>query len=161
MDGMTDWETLQNMTDTSAEAKELNAIAQPLGYAVTFAAGGTLGNNAAPDYRRFTIHRIDKPVASGPSFPSAAAVKEHLEQIAALPLWRLDLNDASIEFDPAELSIKDVMTGETFSLRGWIYGVTGNAQTSGAAGSYEGATRLSVRTDEPPTIGKWYKSDVA
>ncbi|MCX2710795.1 hypothetical protein [Mycolicibacterium sp. J2] len=149
------------MTDTLDASKALNEIAQPLGYAVTMSAGGTLGNDAAPDHRRFTIHRMDKPVASGPSFPSAEAVKEQLEQIAALPLWRLDLCDPSVEFDPADLSIKDVATGETFSLRGWIYGVTGKANVSGAAGGYEGATHLSVQTDDPPTIGKWYKSDTA
>ena len=161
MDGMNDRETLQNITDTAAAAKQLNEIAQPLGYAVTMSAGGTLGNDAAPDHRRFTIHRIDQPVASGPSFPSAETVKEHLDQIAVLPLWRLDLNDSSIEFDRAELSIKDVATGETFNLRGWLYGVTGNANVTGAAGGYEGATHLSVRTDQPPTIGNWYKSDTA
>lgn len=161
MDCMTDRETLQNITDTVGASKALNEIAQPLGYAVTMSAGGALGNDAAPDHRRFTIHRIDKPVASGPSFPSAEAVKEHLDQIAALPMWRLDLDDASIEFDRSDLSIKDVATGETFNLRGWIYGVTGNANITGAAGGYEGATHLSVRTDQPPTIGKWYKSDTA
>lgn len=158
---MTDRETLQNMTDTLGASKALNEIAQPLGYAVTMSAGGTLGDDAAPDHRRFTIHRIDKPVASGPSFPSADAVKEHLEHISTLPLWRLDLNDPSIEFDPATFTIKDVATGETFNLRGWIYGVTGNAKTSGASGGYDGATHLSVRTDQPPTIGNWYKSDTA
>jgi hypothetical protein len=117
MNAMTDRETLQNMTDTFAEANALNEIAQPLGYTVTSTAGGTLGNDDAPDRRRFTIHRIDKPVASGPSFPTAEAVGERLDQIAELPLWRLDLDDASIEFDPTELSIKDVATGESFSLQ--------------------------------------------
>ena len=161
MDGMTDKETIQNITNTLGASKALNEISQPLGYAVTMSAGGTLANDAAPDHRRFTIHRIDQPVASGPSFPTPEAVREQLELISKLPLWRLDLDDPSIEFDPADLSITDAATGDTFNLGGWIYGVTGTAQTSGAAGGYEGATHLSVRTDQPPTIGKWYKTDTA
>jgi hypothetical protein len=161
MNGMSDdADTMQNLTETAAESNDLNAISQPLGYAVTYTAGGSLGNDAQPDYRRFTVHRIDKPVASGPSFDTAKDVRAHLEQVVNLPVWRLDLDDPSVEFDNTELSVKDTATDDSFSLRGWGLGVTGVAQNGQAAGRYEGAKHLSVRSDVPPTIGKWYKSDV-
>lgn len=157
---MSDWDTLQNMTNTAKAAKRLNDISQPLGYAVTMAAGGSLSGNAAPDYQRFTVHRIDRPIASGPSFDTEDGAAEHIEKLAKLPLWRLDLDDDSIEFDNAELTITDKATGETFCLKGWGLGVTGSAGPGQSAGRYEGAKHLSVRSAERPTIGRWYKSDV-
>ncbi|MCV7222965.1 hypothetical protein H7I95_18860 [Mycolicibacterium elephantis] len=125
---------------------------------MTFAAGGTLGAEG-PTYRRLTVHRIDQPVASGPTFDTADEVRAFLDQLAQLPLWRLDLDDNSIEFDSEELTIRDKATGESFCLKGWSWGVTGRAARGQSAGRYEGATHLSVRSDESPSIGKWYKSD--
>ena len=105
------------------------------------------------------MHRIDKPVGHGPSFETADEVRGYLDQLANLPCWRLDLDDDSIEFENAELTIRDKATGESFCLKGWSWGVTGKAGPGQSAGRFEGATYLSVRTDEPPSIGKWYKSD--
>jgi hypothetical protein len=73
---MSDWDTVQNISDAARAAKELNSISQPLGYAVTFSAGGALGSDSPPDHQRFTVHRIDQPVASGPSFARAEEVQE-------------------------------------------------------------------------------------
>jgi len=157
---MSDWDTVPNMSDAAKAATELNVVSQPWGYAVTFTAGGGLGGDRTPDHQRFTVHRIDKPVASGPSFDSAEETLAYLDELAKLPLWRLDLDDDSIEFDNTELAVKDKMTGESFSLKGWGLGVTGRATAGQSPGRYEGATHLSVRSDEAPTIGRWYRSDV-
>jgi hypothetical protein len=64
---MRDEETVRNMAETARASGELNEISQPLGYAVTFTAGGSLGRDSSPDHRRFTVHRIDQPVVNGPS----------------------------------------------------------------------------------------------
>jgi hypothetical protein len=158
---MSDNETIHTMWDAGREADELNAVSQPLGYAVTWAAGGELDIDE-PTYRRFTVHRIDKPVASGPRFDTAADVHAHLDKLGKLPRWRLDLDDDSIEFDNTELAITDKRTGESFCLKGWkSLGVTGVATGDERPGAYEGAQNLSVVADEPPTIGHWYKSDLA
>jgi hypothetical protein len=134
-------------------------VSQPLGYAVTFSAGGGIGGDKSSSYRRFTVHRIDKPVASGPSFDTADDVSAHLDDIAKRPLWGLDLDGDSVEFDNLELTVTDVATGESFSLKGWSWGVTGRAGEGQSAGGYEGATHLSVRSDEAPSVGRWYKAD--
>ena len=149
----------QILHDMVQAAHELNKASQPLGYAVTFSACWGLGAHPTPDHRRFTVHRIDKPVASGPSFSTAAEVGDYIDQLSELPCWRLDLDDDSIEFDNSELTVKDVATGENFCLKGWGFGVTGKASEGQSPGRYEGATHLSVRSDEPPSVGRWYKSD--
>lgn len=157
---MSDWDTVQNMTDTAKAADTLNQIAQPLGYAITFSAGGGLAGDPTPDHQRFTVHRIDQPVASGPSFSTTEATYTYIDALAKLPVWRLDLDDDSIEFDGPERTIRDKQSGESFCLKGWSLGVTGVAGPGQSAGAYEGAKHLSVRSDEAPTIGRWYKSDV-
>lgn len=156
---MSDRDTFQNAANAARAADELNTISQPLGYAITFTAGGGLGADPTPDQQRFTVHRIDRPVASGPSFDTAEAAAAYLAQVAELPLWRLDLDDESIEFDGPQLTIKDRRTGDSFCLKGWGLGVTGRAGLGQRAGAAEGATHLSVRSDAPPTIGRWYKSN--
>lgn len=158
---MTDWETVQYMSDTAKAADELNKLSQPLGYAVTFSARGELGGDKTLNYKRFTVHRIDQPVASGPTFDAADDVRAYLDQLAQLPCWRLDLDGDSIDFDNKTRTITDRSSGESFSLAGWGLGVMGRANIAAGeqAGAYEGATHLSVRTDNPPTVGRWYKSD--
>jgi hypothetical protein len=143
-------------------AHELNQRSQPLGYAVTMATGAELGTNQPHSYRRFTVHRIDKPVASGPSFETAAEVHSYLDELEKLPRWRLDLDDDSIKFDNKELTITDTRTGDSFCLKGWkSLGITGRAAGSGRSRAYDGARHISLATDEPPTVGRWYKSDLA
>jgi hypothetical protein len=143
-------------------AHALNQRSQPLGYAVTMAAGAELGTIEPHSYQRFTVHRIDKPVANGPSFPTAAEVNSYLDGLEGLPRWRLDLDDDSIEFDNKELTITDTRTGVSLCLKGWrSLGFTGQAPVGGQAGAYDGATHISVVAEEPPTIGRWYKSDKA
>jgi hypothetical protein len=91
---------------------------------------------------------------------SRTEVRAHLEAIAKLPLWRLDLvNNSAIAFDPAELEVTDATTGESFSFRGWGLGVAQLAASGRDPGAQEGVANLIVRSEDPPTIGNWY-SDV-
>jgi len=100
-------------------------------------------------------------VASGPKFATTGEVRAHFEAIAKLPLWRLDLvNNSAIVFDPAELEVTDATTGESFSFRGWGLGVAQLAARGGGPGAQEGVANLTVYSEDPPTIGNWYKSDV-
>ena len=116
---MIDKEQAQHMTDVAGECNRLNEISQPLGYAVT--ASTSVDDQST---QQFTVHRLDQTVASGPKFATIEEVRAHLEAIAKLPAWRLDLvNNSAIVFDPAELEITDPSTGESFSFRGWGLGV--------------------------------------
>jgi hypothetical protein len=60
----------------------------------------------------------------------------------------------------AELTITDTASGESSCLRGWGLGVSGRSP-HGRAGAYEGATHLSVNAKSAPTVGRWYKTDIA
>jgi hypothetical protein len=114
-----DKEQAQHMTDVAGECNRLNEISQPLGYAVT--ASTSVDDQSA---QQFTVHRLDQTVASGPEFATIEDVRAHLDAIAKLPVWRLDLvNNSAIVFDPAELEVTDPSTGESFSFRGWGLGV--------------------------------------
>jgi hypothetical protein len=152
---MIDKEHAQHMTDVAGECNRLNEISQPLGYAVT--ATTSLEDQSA---QQFTVHRLDQTVASGPKFATSEEVRTHFEAIAKLPLWRLDLvNNSGIVFDPAELEVTDATTGESFSFRGWGLGVEQLAARGHGAGAQEGVPNLSVYSEDPPTIGNWYKPD--
>jgi hypothetical protein len=153
---MTDKEQSQHMTDVAGECNRLNEISQPLGYAVT--ATTSVEDQST---QQFTVHRLDQTVASGPRFATTEEVRAHLEAIAKLPLWRLDLvNNSAIVFDPAQLEVTDATSGENFSFRGWGLGVAQLAASGHGPGAQEGVTNLTVRSEDPPTIGNWYKSDV-
>ncbi|ORV18055.1 hypothetical protein [Mycobacterium celatum] len=56
-----------------AEADRLNNVSQPLGYAVTCQPGGGQGDDET-GHRRFTVHRVDHPVAHGPSYAGRPTV---------------------------------------------------------------------------------------
>src|SRR6202045_4245811 len=113
-----DKEQAQHMTDVAGECNRLNEISQPLGDAVTASTGV---DDQSP--QQFTVHRLDQTGASGPKFATIEEVRAHLEAIAKLPVWRLDLvNNSAIVFDPAELEVTDPSTGESFSFRGWGLG---------------------------------------
>ena len=153
---MIDKEQAQHMTDVAGECNRLNEISQPLGYAVT--ATTSVEDQSA---QQFTVHRLDQPVARGPRFATTEEVRAHLEAIAKLPLWRLDLvNNSAIVFDPAQLEVTDASSGESFSFRGWGLGVAQLAASGHGPGAQEGVTNLTVRSEDSPTIGNWYKSDV-
>jgi hypothetical protein len=79
---MIDKEQAQHMTDVAGECNRLNEISQPLGYAVT--ATTSLEDQST---QRFTVHRLDQTVASGPTFATTEEVRAHFEAIAKLPLW--------------------------------------------------------------------------
>jgi hypothetical protein len=152
---MVDKEQAQHMTDVAVECNRLNEISQPLGYAVT--ASTSLEDLST---QQFTVHRLDQTVASGPKFATTEDVRAHFDAIAKLPLWRLDLvNNSAIIFDPAQLQVTDATTGESFSFRGWGLGVAQLAASGHGPGAQEGITNLTVYSEDPPTIGNWYKSD--
>ena len=151
-----DKDQAQHMTDVAGECNRLNEISQLLGYAVT--ATTSVEDQST---QQFTVHRLDQTVASGPKFATTEEVRAHFEVIAKLPLWRLDLvNNSAIVFDPAELEVTDATSGETFSFRGWGLGVAQLAASGHGPGAQEGVTNLTVRSEDPPTIGNWYKSDL-
>jgi hypothetical protein len=153
---MIDKEQAQHMTDVAGECNRLNEISQPLGYAVT--AATTVEDQST---QQFMVHRLDQPVASGPRFATTEEVRAQLKAIAKLPLWRLDLvNNGAIVFDPAQLEVTDATSGESFSFRGWGLGVAQLAASGHGPGAQEGVTHLTVRSEDPPTIGDWYKSDL-
>ncbi len=153
---MIDKEQAQHMTDVAGECNRLNEMSQPLGYAVT--ATTSVEDQST---QQFAVHRLDRPVASGPRFATTEEVGAHLEAIAKLPLWRLDLvNNSAIVFDPARLEVTDATSGESFSFRGWGLGVAQLAASGHGPGAQEGVTNLTVHSEDPPTIGNWYKSDV-
>lgn len=64
----------ENMRAAVAETHELNSLSQPLGYAVTCRPGGGADSDASAQ-RRFAVHRVDQPVAQGPSFHTADDVR--------------------------------------------------------------------------------------
>ncbi len=153
---MIDKEQAQHMTDVAGECNRLNEVSQPLGYAVT--ATTSVEDQST---HQFTVHRLDETVASGPKYATTEEVRARLEAIAKLPLWRLDLeNNSAIVFDPAALEVTDATTGESFSFRGWGLGVEQLAASDHGPGAQEGVTNLTVHSEDPPTIGNWYKSDV-
>src|SRR6202790_4614452 len=151
-----DKDQAQHMTDVAGECNRLNEMSQPLGYAVT--ASTSVDDQSPP---QFTVHRLDQIAASGPKFATIEEVRAHLEAIAKLPVWRLDLvNISAIVFDPAELEVTDSSTGESSSFRGWGLGVARLAAGGQGPGAQEGIMTLTVRSEDPPTIGNWYKPDV-
>ena len=153
---MIDKEEAQHMTDVAGESNRLNEISQPLGYAVT-----AMTSVEDQSTQQFALHRLDQNVGSGPKFATAEEVRARLEAIAKLPIWRLDLVDNSgIVFDPAQLEVTDATSGESFSFRGWGLGVAQLAASGHGPGAQEGVTHLTVRSEDPPTIGNWYKPDV-
>lgn len=155
---MSNSDAVENRRAAVAEAHGLNLLSQPLGYAVTRHAGVGPGTHD-PIAAQFTVHRIDHPADQGPSFDTADAVRAHLDELAKLPRWRLDLDDDSIRFDTTSLTVTDKRTGESFCLKAWksfgIAGVIGD-QTPGAP---VGVRHISVVAERPPTIGHWYNSD--
>jgi len=64
---MIDKEQAQHMNDVAYECNRLNEISQPLGYAVTATT-----SVEDPSTQRFTVHRLDRTVASGPKFAHEA-----------------------------------------------------------------------------------------
>src|ERR1700747_74299 len=97
---MIDKEQAQHMTDVAGECNRLNEISQPLGYAVT--ATTSVEDQST---QQFTVHRLDHRVASGPRFATTEEGRGHLEEIAELPLWRLDLvNNSAIAVDTGKLA---------------------------------------------------------
>jgi len=156
---MSSSDAVENRRAAVAEAHRLNLLSQPLGYAVTGHAGASPGAHDSTA-RQFTVHRIDHPVAQGASFDTADAVRAHLDELAKLPRWRLDLDDESIRFDTTTLTVTDKRTGESFCLKAWkSFGIAGVILGDQTPCAPVGVRHISVVAERPPTIGHWYNSD--
>jgi hypothetical protein len=145
--------------DAAAETNELNALSQPMGYAVTHHADADPALDPPAD-RRFTVHRMDQPSGEGPTFHSARDVRGYLDGLEKLPRWQLDLDDDSVEFDNTTLTVTDKNSGESFCLRGWkSFGISGMLTASAAPGASPHPRQISVVAEQPPTIGHWHQAD--
>lgn len=152
-------DAVENGEAAVAATDGLNLLSRPLGYAVT---GHTDVGQGTDDRtaRQFTVHRIDHPVAQGASFDTADAVRAHLDELARLPRWRLDLDDDSIRFDTTTLTVTDKRTGESFCLKAWkSFGIAGIILGDQTPGAPVGVRHISVVAEHPPAIGHWYNSD--
>jgi hypothetical protein len=93
----------------------------------------------------FTLWRVDQPKDTGETFATTGEVRKHLEHLATLPRYCLDLEDnAQIEVvtdaDGTATWITDKDTGEKFGIR---------------TADLESAVRLCVHAEDPPAIGNW------
>lgn len=152
-------DAVENGQAAVAATDGLNLLSQPLGYAVTGHTDVGQGTDD-PTARQFTVHRIDHPVCQGTSFDTADGVRAHLDELAKLPRWRLDLDDDSIRFDTTTLTVTDKRTGESFCLKAWkSFGIAGVILGDQTPCAPVGVRHISVVAERPPTIGHWYNSD--
>ncbi len=134
-----------------ADAEALNERAVPMGYAVLTTASG--------DSSHYVVHPLwARDDRSGDrSFPDIAAAAEYVDHLEMLPWWTLDLSDESIDVDGVAETVTDRRTGESIHVGGKWRTMIGGARKSGQTYG-EAVSHLSVRADEPPTIGNWRKS---
>jgi hypothetical protein len=133
---------IERVQDARRQGNELHDHAMPLGYNANCTIDGELGG--APDVS-FWVRRVDQPAGTEKTFTTADAAREHLEHLATLPRYCLELeNNPRIEVvtdaDGTATWITDKETGEMFGIR------TADLET---------ATRLCVHAENPPTIGNW------
>jgi hypothetical protein len=140
------------MQQAAAQAAELHDRAMLLGYDVgaqVTTEAAILGVHPEPLGEEavvlFTVWRVDQPKGSGETFTTTDEVEKHLEHLATLPRYCLELVDnPRIEVvtgeDGMATWITDSDTGEKFAIK---------------TADLENATRLCVHADSPPTIGNW------
>lgn len=139
---VSDWG--EQMQQARREADELHDRAMRLGYNASFNFGGTFGRE--PEVS-FWVRRIDQPSETRQTFASVDEVKEHLEHLATLPPYWLDLEgntrvEVVSDADGTATRITDKDTGQSFGVR---------------TADLENTTRLCVHAESPPTIGNWRK----
>lgn len=91
-------------------------------------------------------------------FSDANALSRHLDYLASLPRWELDLTDDRIEVDGVELTVKDRASGETIFLGGgWSPMIGGRRPGDAPLG--DGLTVLRIQAEQPPEFGRWRKAE--
>jgi hypothetical protein len=113
-----------------------------LGYNASYNVGGELGQ--PPDVS-FWVRRVDQPSGTEETFTTTDEARKHLEHLATVPRYCLDLEDNSrievvTDDDGTATWITDKDTGEKFGIR---------------TADLENTTRLWVHAENPPTIGNW------
>lgn len=128
------------LTAAAATADRLQLKSFPLGYNTMNTVKTEFGTGCPPTVV-FHLRRIDHLSIPTQDFASEADVEAHLEQLAKLPRWRLDLTgnpQVREEQSPGRpfTTFVDVATGEEFSVR--VIDV-------------EAATSLYIHAAEPPS----------
>jgi hypothetical protein len=137
---MTNWDG--RLQEARGVAAQLHDRAMQLGYNASFNFGGTVGQD--PEVS-FWVRRVDQPPEATETFSSADKVKAHLEHLATLPRYRLNLvGNPRVEVvsddDGTATWITDTDTGQRFGIR---------------TADLENATQLCVHAESPPNIGNW------
>lgn len=119
-----------------AAADRLQLTSFPLGYNVMVSAGTEI---------TYHVRRIDHLSYPTRDFSSVAEVEAHLDHLATLPRYRLDLvGDRQVrektDEDQPFTTIIDATTGEAFNVRGI---------------DIEASTFLHIHAEDPPTVN-WH-----
>jgi hypothetical protein len=126
-----------------AYAEALHDQAMLLGYNVGVNFGAETGKEGSEV--SFWVRRVDEPSGTERTFVTTDEVDQHLEHLARLPGYGLELeNNPRIEVtsdaDGTATWITDVETGERFGIR---------------TADLESLTRLRVHAETSPIIGNW------
>jgi hypothetical protein len=137
---VSDWG--EHIQQTRREANELHDQAMPLGYNASCNIDGELSQ---PPNVSFWVRRVDQPAGTEETFTTVDAVRKHLEHLATLPRYCLELEDnpqieVVTDADGTATWITDNETGEKFGIR---------------TADLENTTRLCMHAENPPTIGNW------
>jgi hypothetical protein len=132
------------MAEARSAADHLQLRSFTLGYNVMHTVSVTTGSGSPPTIT-YHVRRIDHLALPTRDFPSIAAVEAHLDQLAALPRYRLDLvGDRHIEETSDGqhpfTSITDLTTNEQFHVR---------------VIDLEAFTFLHIHAEEPPSAN-WH-----
>lgn len=128
---------------TWSAADRLQLRSFPLGYNIMNTVG--IAQPGDPVKITFHVRRIDHLSFPTSDFSSVAEVEAHLDHLATLPRYRLDLvGDPQVVEEPNDdhpfTTIRDAATGEEFHVR---------------VIDIEAATTLYIHAEEPPTAN-WH-----
>jgi hypothetical protein len=127
----------------SSAADQLQLRSFPLGYNIMKTVG--IAQPGDPAKITFHVRRIDHLSFPTSDFDSVAEVEAHLDHLATLPRYRLDLVDnREVVEEPNDdhpfTTIRDAATGEEFHVR---------------VIDIEAATTLYIHAEEPPSAN-WH-----
>jgi hypothetical protein len=138
---------LEAYVAASSAADQLQLRSFPLGFNVMASAGTKEGTGASATVT-YHVRRIDHLAGPTSNFASVADVEAHLDQLASLPRWRLDLTgNPEVREEPGGeqpfTTIADLATGEEVHVR--IIDI-------------EAATSLHIHAEEAPSPN-WHRAD--
>ena len=124
------------------EADALHDRAMRLGYNVGLNFGGEVGQAAEVSY---WVRRVDQPAGTEETFATVDKMKEHLDHLATLRRYCLDLEgnprvEIVTDAEGTATWITDKDSGERFGIR---------------TADLENLTELCVHAEASPTIGNW------